>query len=106
MHIDARRLLTRDPWFMTGMVMLTILTGAALVGPVLVQYDPHDISFMPLDPPSVEHLLGVNDGGMDILSELLYGLRNTLLFGLCAGSVGLIIGVVTGLVSGNVRRVD
>ncbi|MEE4113851.1 MAG: ABC transporter permease [Desulfobacteraceae bacterium] len=97
MHFDARRLLTRDPWFISGLILLVLVTGGALLGPALVQYDPHDISFMPLDPPSGEHWLGVNDGGMDILSELLYGLRNTLLFGLCAGSAGLIIGAMAGL---------
>jgi peptide/nickel transport system permease protein len=52
---------------------------------------------MPLAPPSAEHWLGVNDGGMDILSELLAGLGNTLIFGLLAGTLGLLIGVLTGL---------
>jgi peptide/nickel transport system permease protein len=97
MHLEVRRLLTRDPWFVTGLIMLVIVAGTALLGPTLVRYDPHDISFMPLSPPSTEHWLGVNDGGMDILSELIYGLRNTLFFGLCAGSAGLIIGVLAGL---------
>ena len=99
MHLDIRRRLFQDPWFVMGALLLVILAGATLLGPVLVPYSPHDISFTPLSPPSSEHWLGTNDGGMDILSELLFGLRNTLAFGLFAGAAGLAVGVVTGLVS-------
>ena len=97
MHIDVRRHLLKDPWFICGAALLVLMAGAAFLGPALAPHDPHDISFVPLSPPSPGHWLGVNDGGMDILSELLFGLRNTLLFGLTAGSVGLVIGVLAGL---------
>lgn len=97
MHLDARRLLISDPWFISGICLLVFIAGSALLGPVWAPHDPHDISFLPLSPPSADHLLGVNDGGMDILSELFYGLRNTLWFGLVAGAFGLGIGVMTGL---------
>ena len=99
MHSNNRLLLKRDPWFVTGLTMLILLAAAALIGPFLVPYDPHDISFIPLDPPSAGHPLGINDGGMDIMSELIYSLRNTLLFGIFAGSTALAIGIVTGLVA-------
>ena len=99
MHLDARQHLLRDPWFICGLLLLVVMTLAAALGPVLAPNDPYDISFMPLSPPSAEHWLGVNDGGMDILSELLYGLRNTVIFGLIAGTAGLIIGVIIGLTS-------
>jgi len=62
-------------------------------------HDPHDMSFQPLSPPSSEHWLGVNDGGMDLFSELLYGIRNTVVFGLLTGMTALVIGIVIGLVS-------
>jgi peptide/nickel transport system permease protein len=75
-----------------------LLAALVLAGPWLAMHDPHDMSFRPLAPPSAEHWLGVNDGGMDILSELLHGLRNTLLFGLLSGTAALVIGVGTGLV--------
>jgi peptide/nickel transport system permease protein len=54
---------------------------------------------MPLSPPTASHWLGVNDGGMDIMSELFYGLRNTVCFGLVAGTTGLIIGAAIGLIA-------
>jgi peptide/nickel transport system permease protein len=96
---DHRRHLKRDPWFVIGLLLWMIMAVAAVFGPLLAPYDPHDMSFPPLSPPSGEHWLGVNDGGMDIGSELLFGLRNTLAFGLATGTAGLVLGVLIGLTS-------
>lgn len=97
MPFNVRRHLLNDPWFICGIALLLIMTAAAFIGPLATAYDPGDISFAPLSPPSGDHWLGINDGGMDILSELLYSLRNTLVFGLVAASAGLGLGVVIGL---------
>lgn len=99
MHLDAGRQLRRDPWFLIGAPLFVILIALALIGPLWGPLDPYDISYIPLSPPSAQHWLGVNDGGMDILSELLLGLRNTLVFGLIAAAAGLVLGVGVGLVS-------
>jgi len=79
---------------------LLILLLAMLLAPLFAPYNPYDISFAPLSSPSSAHWLGVNDGGIDILSELLYGLHHTARFGLLAGSASLILGVLIGLISG------
>ena len=97
MHLNSRKTLSNDPWFLLGMLLLLLILTGVVLGPPLAPYDPRDISFMPLSPPSPEHWLGVNDGGMDIFSELWSGLRNTLAFGLTAGAAGLILGVAAGL---------
>jgi peptide/nickel transport system permease protein len=76
-----------------------------MFGALLAPFDPHDFSFNPLTPPDFKHLLGVNDGGQDIFSELLYALRNTVLFGLLSGSAALVIGVLIGAFSGWVEGV-
>jgi peptide/nickel transport system permease protein len=99
MHFNLRRQLLNDPWFVCGACLLLFMTAAAFIGPLATAYDPRDISFIPLAPPSAAHWLGVNDGGMDILSELLFSLRNTLVFGLVAASAGLGLGVAVGLIS-------
>jgi peptide/nickel transport system permease protein len=98
MHRDLRRDLGKDPWFVAGAGLALLLAALVLVGPSLAIHDPHDMSFQPLAPPSFEHWLGVNDGGMDIFSELLFGIRNTVLFGLLTGVTALLIGVAIGLV--------
>jgi peptide/nickel transport system permease protein len=99
MHINYRQELLMDRWFMVGLILAGVLTAAALFGPVLAPYDPHDMSFPPLSAPSPKHFLGVNDGGMDIFTELLYGLRNTVFFGILAAVSGLCLGVILGLTS-------
>ena len=82
---------------MTGMGLALLLFFLVLLGPPFAPHDPNNMSFRPLSPPSTENWLGVNDGGMDIFSELLYGVRNTVGFGLLAGLVSLLLGVVVGL---------
>jgi peptide/nickel transport system permease protein len=98
MHLDVRRALTNDLWFLTGAALALILAFLVVAGPWLAVYDPHDMSFRPLSPPSSEHWLGINDAGMDLFSELLYGVRNTVVFGLLTGLTALVMGVMIGLV--------
>ncbi len=98
MHLNARKKLATDPWFITGVALVLIITILIIAGPRLAVHDPHDMSFQPLDHPSSQHRLGVNDGGMDILAELLFGIRNTVAFGLVTGITGMVIGVIIGLV--------
>lgn len=97
MHRNLFKTLASDPWFLTGAalaVLFALLTAAA---PWLMPHDPHDMRFAPFAPVSSAHWLGVNDAGMDIFSELLQGIRNTLVFGLSSGAACLAIGVGTGL---------
>jgi len=97
MHRSPRKELKADPWFVTGAVLATIIVFLIASGPWLSAHDPHDMSFQPLSPPSSEHWLGVNDGGMDIFSELFLGIRNTVAFGMVTGITALLIGVTIGL---------
>jgi peptide/nickel transport system permease protein len=98
MHLNLRRELFTDPWFWTGAALALLVVLLMAAAPWLSVHDPHDMGFPPLSPPSSEHWLGVNDGGMDILSELLLGIRNTIAFGLVTGLTALGIAVFLGLV--------
>lgn len=82
---------------MIGLGLALLLGVMALAGPVLAPNNPWDMSFPPLSPPSSQHLLGVNEGGNDIFSELLFALRNTMIFGLIAGLGALALGIAVGL---------
>ncbi|MBW1775166.1 MAG: ABC transporter permease [Deltaproteobacteria bacterium] len=97
MHISIRHELGRDPWFIIGLGLASVLLLLVLLGPPITPNEPYDMSFRPLSPPSAAHWLGVNDGGMDIFSELLFGMRNTVGFGLLTGFVSLFLGVAIGL---------
>jgi len=99
MHLNAAKRLARDPWFIAGAGISGLIILFLASSPLLVVHDPHDMDFIPFSPPSAEHWLGVNDGGMDIFSELMAGMKNTLHFGLLTGLVCLIIGACAGLFS-------
>jgi peptide/nickel transport system permease protein len=78
----------------------------ALVAPLLAPYDPLRLSGPPLAPPTTAHWLGTNDLGQDLLSQLFYGLRTSLLV---AGSVTLLSTVlswIAGLAAGLSRPAE
>ena len=85
---------------MVGFGLAVLFAGITLFGPTLAPFDPMDMSFVPISQPSADHMLGVNDGGQDILSELLYAVRNTVTFGLWTALLGLALGVSVGVVAG------
>ena len=89
----------KERWFAVGCGLSLILMGLLVAGAWISPYNPYDNSFSPLQAPSAVHWLGVNDGGMDIFSELALGVKNTLFFSLLAGSLGLLLGIAAGLVS-------
>lgn len=87
--------------------VVVVVAGLILLGaPLLAPYDPLGLSGPPLAAPTAAHLLGTNDLGQDLLSQLLYGLRTSLLV---AGSVTLISTVlswIVGLAAGVSRRAE
>ena len=93
MHINAQRALTNDPWFVTGAALALLLAFLVMAGPWLAMYDPHDMSFRPLSPPSSEHWLGVDDGGGGIFSAIPHGGRNTPAFDPTTRMAAFVVGV-------------
>jgi ABC-type dipeptide/oligopeptide/nickel transport system permease subunit len=86
-----------------GVIGLAILFGMAslaVLAPWVSPYDPYDRVDGPFLKPSWTHLLGTNDIGQDITSELIWGTRVSLLIGLLAALVAVSIGTLVGLVAG------
>jgi peptide/nickel transport system permease protein len=87
-----------------GSAVLGLVLLVALAAPLLAPYDPHAFSGQPLERPSAAHPLGTNDAGQDILSELIYGARISLVVGLGAAlgtvALGLLVGAVAGYAGG------
>lgn len=61
--------------------------------------------FKPYTSPTKNHLLGTNDMGNDILSELIYSSRVSLLVGFGASLIATGIGLILGLISGYFKGV-
>jgi peptide/nickel transport system permease protein len=81
-----------------GFLALTVV--GALGAPLFVRYAPSASVGRPFEQPSLQHLLGLNDVGQDVLSNLLYGARTSLAVGVSAAVVTLLIGGVVGIVAG------
>src|SRR5215831_17858637 len=86
-----------------GLAMGAVLVIVALVGPALAPYDPtapvaHQLAEP--TPPAAPFYLGTDDLGRDVLSRLLYGARISLLVGVVAMTVTMVIGTAIGLAAG------
>lgn len=83
-----------------GLALLAALILMAIFAPLIAPYSPYGQTGAPFEKPGSEHLLGTNDVGQDILSEVIYGARNSLLVGALSASIALAVGVAVGLLSG------
>lgn len=83
-----------------GAVIVVGMILVAVFAPVLAPYDPAERVGRPFLSPSSEHLLGTNDVGQDLLSELIFGARVSLTVGIVAAAVALLIGTTVGILAG------
>ncbi len=88
-----------------GLGILIFFVITAVFAPYIAPYDP-DQRYKPMERPKADHLLGTNDVGYDILSELVYGTRVSLFITLFASLVSAFIGTFIGLVAGYFKRFD
>jgi microcin C transport system permease protein len=51
-------------------------------------------------PPSADNWLGTDERGRDLLAQLLYGFRLSVLFGLALMAIGSALGILTGAIQG------
>jgi peptide/nickel transport system permease protein len=81
-----------------GLVVLGCFSFAALAAPLIFPGDPLAIAGPALVPPFSDpaHLLGTDRLGRDVLVELVYGARTTLLVAIASAATALVIGTVVG----------
>ena len=83
-----------------GLVMLAAFLLVALFAPVLAPYDPRADEFGPNLDMSRDHPLGTTTRGEDILSQLIWGARTSLVIGLAGGLFATFIALVVGMTAG------
>jgi ABC-type dipeptide/oligopeptide/nickel transport system permease subunit len=82
-----------------GWGLLALFALAAILAPWISPHDPAAMD-APMLSPSLSHPLGTNDIGQDILSELLYGARFSLLVSCLAAGLSTVVGVLLGALAG------
>jgi peptide/nickel transport system permease protein len=83
-----------------GLGVLALFTFIAIFGKALAPYDPNASSLAVLQPPSWDHILGTNENGADIFSQLLVGARVSMVVGFAAAAISAFVGSVVGLAGG------
>lgn len=84
-----------------GGIIIFICIMSALFAPLISPYDPFEMDLTKkLETPSLEHWMGTDDKGRDILSRVIYGSRISLTVGVVSVLIGAFFGIILGLISG------
>jgi len=90
----------RRPSAALGAGILLVVVVCAVLAPWIAPYDPHEQVGPVFGRPSWSHPLGLDDGGIDMLSLLMWGCRISLVVGFAATFVSMVIGGTIGLAAG------
>src|SRR5439155_10570506 len=83
------------------LVVVVVAVVAALLADVVAPFPfAHTDFTAALQPPSPKHWFGTDELGRDQLSRVLYGLRASVLVGVLAVSLSLLVGIPLGLLAG------
>ncbi|MET3917946.1 peptide/nickel transport system permease protein [Variovorax sp. OAS795] len=86
--------------FVLGGVLTLLLLLAATVSLVWTPWSPYEMDMASkLKPPSGSHWLGTDTYGRDVASLLLVGARASILVGVIAVGIGLVVGTALGLLA-------
>jgi len=83
-----------------ALIVLIGIILAGLFGPYIVAPNPFEMVNVPLLPPSEEALLGTDFLGRDVFTALVHGARTTLLIGIAATLLTMVIGIGIGAFAG------
>jgi len=87
-----------------ALFVLVLIIIAGILGPILYTTDPYDMVWAPFSPPGQEgFLFGTDYLGRDILAGIFHGTRVSLLVGLSAALMTVLIGVTIGALAGFFR---
>ncbi|TQK63734.1 peptide/nickel transport system permease protein [Brevibacillus sp. AG162] len=98
---QVTRKLVRNKLAMVGLTLIVLLIAMAIIGPHLVPYSYSDQSLLNANQEiSSEHWFGTDELGRDMFSRTWYGARISLIIGISAALIDLIIGVTVGGIAG------
>lgn len=80
-----------------GAAILGVIVVVAVFAPWLAPYSPTSTAFGMLEHPSWSHPLGTTSYGQDILSQVLWGARPSLMIAIVGGLAGTVIAVLFGV---------
>jgi peptide/nickel transport system permease protein len=100
---ETLRVLVRRPAFIIGLVVIFAWILCAVLGQRITPYDPFNSFSTGHQPPSLQHLMGTDRIGRDVLSRVMVGSRDVLIVAPLAALLGVTAGTLLGLVMGYYR---
>jgi peptide/nickel transport system permease protein len=86
-----------------GLAILVLFIAVAIFAPLIASRDGLDVTKVTapaLEPPSWEYPLGTDDLGRSVLTLVIWGSRISLLVGLLAALVSMVVGSALGIIAG------
>ncbi|MBP5803294.1 ABC transporter permease [Microbacterium maritypicum] len=95
-----RRILpSTSPKFIIGAIIVVAIVLFAIIAPMFSQ-DPRSTANPALQPPSAEHWLGTTKLGNDMFAQLAIGAQGSLLIGVTAGAIAIVLSLLFGVLAG------
>ncbi|MFE4465145.1 ABC transporter permease [Oerskovia sp. NPDC056781] len=92
---------SRSGKLVAGLVLVIGIIAFSVIAPFFTQ-NPRSTENKQYLPPSSEHWLGTNHLGSDIFAQLAHGGGGSLMVGLLAGAIALVLSLFFGIVAGYV----
>jgi len=102
----ALRRLSRNPSAIIGASIIGAFVMLSIVAPLLTSFQPGtaewagQITPRKVPGPSADHWLGLDSFGSDMWTQLVYGARQSLIYGVVSTAIGLTFGALLGLLAG------
>lgn len=105
---DAWKRLLKNKLAVFGLIVMLLMVVAVIIGPAIIKWTTgYTYDFIPPErdlvrsfPPTLQHPMGTDDAGRDILARVLQGGRISLMVGIISTIVSLIVGVSYGAIAG------
>ncbi len=96
----AIRFVCENKLLVLGLSIIAFFVAVALLAPYIAPYSPYAMDFPQYLHPSEEHLLGTDNLGRDIFSQLIWSSRVSLTIGFLAATIVVFIGFMIGIIAG------
>ncbi|MGI8670842.1 MAG: ABC transporter permease [Aridibacter sp.] len=105
---DAWRRLLKNKLAVFGLIVMVFILIAVIIGPSIIfyttgftpEYIPANSDLIKSFPPSLQHPMGTDEAGRDLLARVLQGGRISLMVGIISTIVSLVVGVSYGAIAG------
>lgn len=96
-----------NPGLMIGLTIFSLIVLSAIFIPMFNGIDPNAMDVINrLKPPSLEHLMGTDEFGRDLLTRVLYGARSSLGVGCSVALLSCLFGTIIGIYASYFKVLD